>query len=162
MRSFDAEPVEVRLDGCYCPGTPHEVDLVYLAPQLPMAGGMAAQSAINDGLDDSLLLQALLAEVWVRFGVVGWNLLDDVGADVPLNAANIKAALPFGKGGALVAERADELYAQDILAPLVARLPSTSRRGLTNGSTSRQGPTRTRKPSSRSSTVTTAKAPPAA
>ena len=162
MRSFDAAPVEVPLDACYCPNTPHERDIVYLAPALPMAGGMAAQSAIADGLGDSITLQGMLAEVWVRFGVVGWNLVDDTGDDLPLNPATIKAALPYGKGGRLVAERADDLYAEDILAPLVARLRPTSRRGPTNGSTSRQGPTRTRKRSSPSSTVTSDKAPPAA
>ena len=162
MRSFDAEPVEVRLDGCYCPGTPHEADLVYLAPALSMVGGMAAQGAIQDGIGDPIVLQSMLAEVWVRFGIVGWNLVDESGGILPLDSATIKAALPYGKGGALVAERADDLYAQDILAPLERRLRTISPRGPTNGSTSRRGPTRTRKPSSRSSTAITAKAPPPA
>jgi hypothetical protein len=159
MRSFDAEPVEVRLDGCYCPGKPHEADIVYLAPALSMAGGMAAQSAISDGFADAIKLQELLATVWLRFGIVGWNLVDEHGVDLPLSAAS--AALPYGKGGRLVAEKADDLYAQDILAPLVARLQTTSKRGRTNGSTST--PRRsTRKRPSPSSTVTTEPAPPSA
>ena len=159
MRSFDAEPVEVRLDACYCPGTPHEVDIVYLAPSLSMAGGMAANAAITEGMTDALRLQELLAQVWLRHGVVGWNLVDDDGTDLPLNATTVSAALPYGKGGRLVAERADDLYAEDILAPLVARLQTTSKRGLTNGSTST--PRRsTRKRQSRSSTATTEPAPP--
>lgn len=161
MRSFDSEPVEVRLEACYCPGTPHEADLVYLAPALSMAGGMAAQSAIGEGISDPIRLQELLAEVWLRHGVVSWNLVDEAGDPVPVTRDNAIAALPYGKGGRLVADRADDLYAEDILAPLVARLKSTSPRGRTNGSTSAtRKPTRKR--SSRSSTAGTAKAPPVA
>ena len=158
MRSFDAEPVEVRLEACYCPGSPHEVDLVYLAPALSMAGGMAAQSAIADGIEDSLHLQELLAEVWLRHGVVSWNLVDEDGTPVPVTRDNAVKALPYGKGGRLVADRADDLYAEDILAPLVARLKTTSRRGPTNGSTSAT-PRSTRRRRSPSSTAATAKAP---
>lgn len=157
MRSFDAEPVEVRLDACYCPGTPHETDIVYLAPSLSMAGGMAAQSAMRDGFGDALRLQELLAAVWIRHSVIGWNLVDDAGALLPLDPSTIAAALPYGKGGRMVAERADDLYAEDILAPLVERLKSTSPRGRTNGSTSTPRPS-TRKRPSRSSTATTGQA----
>ena len=160
MRSFDAEPVEVRLDACYCPGSPHEADLVYLAPALSMAGGMAAQSAIAAGIDDQIRLQEMLAEVWMRHGVVSWNLEDETGP-IPVTAANVAKALPYGKGGRLVADRADDLYAEDILAPLVARLKNSSPRGRTNGSTSAT-PRSTRKRRSPSSTATTAKAPPPA
>jgi hypothetical protein len=160
MRTFDSDPVEVRLDACYCPGSPHEADLVYLAPQLSMSGGMAAQSAISAGISDPIVLQEMLAEVWVRFGVISWNLVDDDGP-LEVNPANVAAALPYGKGGRLVAERADDLYAEDILAPLVSRLRPTSQRGRTNGSTSAT-PRRTRKRPSPSSTATTDKALPSA
>jgi hypothetical protein len=159
MRSFDSAPVEVRLGACYCPNTPHDEDIVNLAPSLSMAGGMAAQSAIAAGITDAIKLQELLAEVWIRHGVVGWNLVDEDGDDLPVTPANFVAALPYGKGGRQVAERADGLYAEDILSPLVERLKSTSRRGPTNGSTSP-----TRKPTSRrrspSSTATTGRALP--
>src|SRR5688572_8979471 len=161
MRSFDADPIEVRLGACYCPHSPHETDLVYLAPTLSMAGGMAAQSAMRDGFSDSLKLQELLAEVWIRHGVVGWNLVDEDGADLPLTPANVAAALPYGKGGRMVAERADDLYAEDILAPLVERFKSTSPRGRTNGSTSTPKPSNPKRRSP-SSTATTEPVPPSA
>lgn len=138
MRSFDSEPVAVPLEACYCPGTPHgDGDVVYLAPELSMAGGMAAQAAIVEGVSDSIRLQELLAAIWLRHGVVGWNLLDEDGQPVPLNADTVTRALPFGKGGRLVADKADDLYAEDILAPLVQRLESISPGGRTGGSTSR-------------------------
>lgn len=161
MRSFDSDPVEVRLEACYCPGSPHEADLVFLAPQLSMAGGMAAQSAISEGITDARLLQEMLAAIWIRHGVIGWNLVDEDGDPLPTDPATVNAALPYGKGGRLVAERADELYAEDILAPLVQRLKTTSQRGRTGDSTSAT-PRRTPKPRRRSSTGTSDKVLPAA
>lgn len=161
LRSFDSDPVEVRLGACYCPGKPHETDLVYLAPALSMAGGMAAQAVINEGMTDPIRLQEGLAEIWLRHGVTGWNLVDEQGDPLPLDRDSIMRALPYGKGGRLVAERADDLYAEDILAPLAERVRTISQRGRTAGSTSRTRP-RTPKRSSRSSTATTAKALPGA
>lgn len=138
MRTFDAEPVAVHLGACYCPDTPHaDGDIVYLAPSLSMAGGMAAQAAIAEGITDPMVMQERLATIWTRYGIVGWNLVDEGGRAVPVTPENIAAALPYGKGGRLVADKADDLYAEDILAPLVQRLASISPSGPTNGSTSR-------------------------
>ena len=156
MRSFDTDPVEVRLAACYCPGTPHEADLVYLAPSISMAGGMAARAAMVAGIEDQIVLQEMLAQVWIRHGVIGWNLVDENGQPVEVTPANVIAALPYGKGGRLVADRADNLYAEDILAPLVEMSKSNSRRGPTNGSTSATPPSK-RKRRSPSSTVDTDK-----
>jgi hypothetical protein len=161
MRSFDSAPVEVRLDGCYCPGTPHDADVVYLRPTLTMAGGMAATAAVLEGLSDQMRLQELLAQVWIRHALIAWNLVDEDGDDLPLNPDNAIEALPYGKGGRLIAEKADDLYNKEIVDPLVARLGSSSRSGRTNGSTSTPKPS-TRKRRSRSSTATTEGAPPSA
>ena len=97
MRTFDSDPVEVRLEACYCPGSPHEADIVYLAPQLSMAGGMAAQSAISEGITDARLLQEMLAAIWIRHGVIGWNLVDEDGDPLPTdgNTLNVTAADQF-------------------------------------------------------------------
>lgn len=163
MRSFSSDPVEVRLESCFCPNAPHDSDVVYLAPSLSMAGGMAAQVAVTAGMTDQIALQELLAQVWVRHGVVGWNLVDDDGEPLPLTPDNITKALPYGKGGRQVAERADDLYAQDVLRPLQERLKKLSKPGPTqrSPSTSRTR-TRTPKQPSPSSTATTAKEPAAA
>jgi hypothetical protein len=161
MRSFDAEPVEVRLEACWCPGTPHEADLVYLAPSISMAGGLAARAVVIDEIDqgvDPIRLQERLAQVWVRHGIVGWNLVDEAGEPVALTEDNVRAALPYGKGGRLVADKADDLYNKDIMDPLVAMSRSSSPRGRTNGSTSAT-PRSTRRRRSPSSTATTGRAP---
>jgi hypothetical protein len=163
LARFDTSPVEVNIGPCGCPNAPHaDGDIVYLAPELSMPGGMAAQSAISEGITDPLRLQELLAEVWVRHGVIDWNLVDEDGDKLPLDAATIKAALPYGKGGRLVAERADDLYAEAILAPLEERLRNSSRRGPTVVSSSTT-PRSTRSRRRPSSTATSAgKARPAA
>jgi hypothetical protein len=144
-RLASAEPVVVDIGPCECEGKPHERDQVFLAPVLTMSGGMAAQGAIGKSEGDPVILQELLADIWVRHGVTGWNLLDDKGQPIPLTPENVSAALPYGKGGRLVSERADELYAEDILAPLVQRLERLSPRGSTPSG---------RKPTSRRKTST--------
>lgn len=147
MTRFDDTPVEVAIGPCECPGTPHaDGDLVYLAPRLSMAGGMAAQGVISEAAGDPIKLQELLASLWLRYGVVGWNLTDDDGRPVPVNESTLTAALPYGKGGRLVAERADDLYAEDILAPLVERAEKLSKRGPTTSSPRATSATRTSTP----------------
>lgn len=161
MRSLHSEPVEVNIGPCECPGSPHEADLVYLAPALSMAGGMAAQQIISDIGGDLVALQEGLSKLWIRHGVVGWNLVDEDGP-IPLTEANVVAALPFGKGGRLVADRADDLYAEDILAPLVEKVAALSKRGSTGSSRRATSATNgsTPKPRKRSSTATTDRVPP--
>ena len=145
-RLATTEPIVVDIGPCECAGQPHESDVVYLAPALSMSGGMAAQGAIATSGGDALRLQELLADIWVRHGVVGWNLLDDRGNDIPLTPDNIARALPYGKGGRLVAERADDLYAEDILAPLADRLRKLSQPGPTPSGRKRTSARRTSTP----------------
>lgn len=165
MRSFSTEPVPVDIGPCECPGTPHgDGDIVYLAPALSMAGGMAAQGVIQAAGNDPIKLQELLSMLWIRHGVVDWNLVDEAGDKVELTEANVAQALPFGKGGRLVADRADDLYAEDILAPLVERVAALSKRGSTASSRPATSATNgsTPKRRKRSSTPATGKEPPAA
>jgi hypothetical protein len=159
------EHVPVPLGFCPCLGSPHEDgDIVYLYPELSMAGGMAAQGAISEASGDSGLdgvrLQELLAEVWIRHGVASWTFLDDNGEAIPVSPSNIAAALPYAKGGRAVADKADDLYAEAVTAPLVERLAALSKRGSTRtpGQTSPNRATR-RKQRSPSSTATTDKVP---
>lgn len=156
--------VVVPIGPCGCEGTPHDEDEVYLARHLSMTGGMAAQAAISESEGDAIRLQELLARIWIGHGIVGWNLVDADGDPLPVNAANVSDRLPYGKGGMAVAERADDLYAEDILAPLRARLKRASQLGSIDAGpqpTSRSaGSTKRRR--SPSSTVTTAPEAPSA
>lgn len=156
--------VPVPLGYCPCEGQPHaDGDVVYLYPELSMAGGMAAQAALSDAMDDGfdqMRLQELLAKVWMRHCVAAWTFLDDLGKPIPVTPDNIALALPYGKGGRDVADKADNLYSRAVLAPLEERYAALSRTGRTRtpAPTSRAATTRRKRPS-RSSTATTDKVP---
>lgn len=179
MSRFDqVSNIPVPIGPCECPGTPHgDGDVVYLAPRLSAPGGMAAQGAIVDGGTDSLRLQELLWRVYRDHGILDWNLLDEDGEPVPLTAANKEAALPYGKGGEQVADKADDLYSEDVLRPFLARLAvleatakkekDRARRSAAGSTASSPAatsaaPTSITKRRRRSSTRDTAGAPPAA
>lgn len=142
--TFDTTPVPVPVGDCRCPGSPHEDgDVVYLAPFLSMAGGMAAQVAIAEGATDLIRLQELLARVYLTHCVVDWTFVDDEGQRVGLD--QIERLLPYGKGGRLVADRADDLYAQDVLLPFKQRVERAMRSAA--GSTKRPRVTSARRTS---------------
>jgi len=160
--------VPVPLGYCPCEGTPHpDGDVVYLYPELSMPGGMAAQAAIAESWTetgfDTVRFQDLIAPVWIRHGVAGWTFLDDLGQPIPVNPDNVLRALPYAKGGRAVADKADDLYNEAVLAPLAERFAALSKPGRTRtpGPTSPNRATR-RKQRSPSSTATTDRALPAA
>ncbi len=144
MSRFDpVSDIPVPVGPCLCPGEPHrDGDVVYLAAVLPTIAGQAAQGAIQDA-SDSARLEELLWRVYRDLCITDWTFVDEAGDPIPLTPANKELGLPFAKGGRLVAEKADELYAQDVLAPLRARLESV-----------RKARTRRPKPSGRGSNTT--------
>jgi hypothetical protein len=175
MSRFDRIPdIPVSIGPCECPGTPHgDGDVVYLSPALSASGGMAAQGAISDAGTDTVRLQELLWRIYRDHCVVGWNLLDAEGEPVPLTSENKDQALPFGKGGQAVADRADELYSEDVLRPFLARIavlekllkkqrskPSEAGSTPTSPTATSVPPSSTRKRRSPSSTRATAVATP--
>jgi hypothetical protein len=166
MSRFDQRPpVPVSIGPCDCPGTPHgDGDFVYLAPVLSAPGGMAAQAAINEGISDSIRLQELLWRVYRDHGIVSWNLLDEGGEPVPVTPENVEAALPYGKGGRVVADAADGLYSEDMLVPfldLMRQLGALSKDGSTSPKPATSAtPTSTSTRRKRSSTPATAAVPP--
>jgi hypothetical protein len=122
------EPIEVRVRDCACPDTPHgEGDIVYLAPTLPAAGGIAAEQDMGETRDSSELTRKWLI-TFVRFGVTGANYepfsVDDLLADWAL-------ARP-------VAIRAGELYQASVIAPFLQERAKPSPTGRTRATTSRR------------------------
>ena len=147
------EPVAVRVRDCECPGTPHgDGDLVYLAPKLSLAGGLAASADISAALGNGTMLAELWLVTFVKHGAIGWNVVDEDGDPVPFDVNVIledyDLAMP-------VAEKADELYGDTVARPFLQRLKAISRRGPTEPSTSPTAPS-TKKPRKRSSPATTA------
>ena len=147
-------PVTVNVGPCRCIGGADahpDGDEVYLAPEPSMTMGLRANGAIAKADSDPGLLEVLLGRVLIEEGIVGWTFTDENG-DIPVNPANIERLLPWSRGGHDVAEKANDLYGEAILAPLVTRSLNTSVRGRTNGSTSPIRPSRSsRRSSSKSS-----------
>ena len=127
--------VPVPLGFCPCAGGPHpDGDIVYLLPELPATTGARVQYMVSEAVTgdlDAVTVQERLVDIWLRVCVAEWTFLLDDGSPVPLTPDNVLRALPYGKGGRLVAEKADDLYARSIFDPLEARLSELSRRGST-------------------------------
>jgi hypothetical protein len=137
------DQVAVRVRDCACPDAPHDGvdgaddgDIVYLRARLNLAGGLAAAGAVMSlmGPDfDQSRVPATLGPIYVRHGAVGWNLLNERGEPVPFD---VEVLLNDYLLGFEVWDRADDLYADEVLRPLQARMPRSSPRGRTGVSTS--------------------------
>lgn len=137
------ELVPVDLEGCRCPGSPHDHDIFWLHPELGTEAGLAALLVISAVGDDTAQLTEKLGRLYVERGVAAWNLLDENGAPLPVSSELLShlgwdAAYP-------IADKAAVLYSEALTRPLVARVSASSRNGHTAPSTS----ARKRSPSSR-------------
>lgn len=155
------ELVEVRVRDCACPGSPHpEGDTVSLLPQLSIEGGAAAEldlidvmNAAKDGDSREASYAKLLVRwtaTFVRYGAVAWNWIGDEGP-VPFDVEVLVNDYSLSR---LVAGRANDLYQQAALDPLLEaaapnRQQRRSRRSSTGTARSRTpGKTRTPRASS--------------
>ncbi len=136
----------VRFRDCTCPETPHsgpspewgdlDGDVVELRPFLDLSGGAealrATRSAIAAAGNDVEKATEFMAEyvgpVYVRRGVLRWNVVDENGP-VACTPEAI-AALPWVEAYE-IADRADDLYGGSVLAPLVKRIVDSSAIGST-------------------------------
>jgi len=138
------DPIEVRFRDCTCPGTPHpdEGDIAYLRPFLDYAGGAEALASVtvtdadgNTQLADISEWPQRIGPVFIRRGVIGWNVEDEAGP-VPVTREALEALR--WEDAYELADRADDLYGGQVLAPLVKRMQMSSKAGRTNGSTPRR------------------------
>jgi hypothetical protein len=154
--------VPVQLDYCPCEGTPHpDGDIVYLLPELPAPAGVRARAFFQQamtGTIDAATAEESIAALWLSMCVAEWTFLLDDGRPIPVTPENVVRALPYGKGGRQVADKADDLYVESVTAPLLEELARLSKRGSTPSSrpATRPNPTSRQKPRKRSSTATTA------
>lgn len=120
---------------CSCPGTPHEQDTVSIPEVLDARLGAAATFALN-GHENLADMEGAITAAWLHNAPRAWTFTDDKDEPLPVNVPNINLRLTWAHGGLEVAEKANELYAGDLFAPLVARRSAPSRRGRTPRSTS--------------------------
>ena len=138
----------VNLGACICPGTPHaDGDVVYLRDKMGYTGGAVLQGEMNEYLSTPreergswVKLNARLKALYLEEGIEDWNLVDEEGKDLPVNVGTIRARFldDFAKSDQVIAiaDKADVLYYEAVLAPLVNRLLESSQPTPTNGSTS--------------------------
>lgn len=153
--------VLVPVGACRCPGAPHEDgDWVRLRAEPTVDIGSAVYAAVANHGDDPMALQVELTRAYLRYGIASWSFTDDRGAPIPVDPRSrgfdelARRLLPFSQGGFDVADRADSLYSEEVLRPLMTRLSSMhSQGGPMAGSTSptRRTSTGSRKRSRRSS-----------
>ena len=145
---------------CSCPGTPHpDGDTVTLHPSVTLPIGVAAMSVIRSA-SNVPDIEAGLAGVYLRHGIAAWTFVDADGRPVPITPPFIAAYLPWPES-LTVAEAADALYSEAVMAPLARKTSKSSPPGPTELSTSPSpstGPTPLA-PSRRSSRNATAGTP---
>ena len=133
---FGGENVPVALPGgCRCPGTPHAQDEVYLLPRLTFEGGARSDAVIAAHLErgDTADLGRALSRVYLTEQVAGWNLTGEGGLPLPFAPALL---LSDWEASRVVADKADDLYSEVLLAPLVTAASKSSPAGRTAASTS--------------------------
>jgi hypothetical protein len=149
---------------CRHPGTPHEGHTVHLRPHIGLEGGLAAEAVLvevnrilpadPDRVPDSDPIWSQRAAeimrrwlpIFIRHGVLGWDLEEPF--DVEAILADFGLARP-------VADRAADLYTDEVMAPFQAAPAMTSSPGPTGASTS-PAPTSIQTRRRRSSRATTA------
>lgn len=130
------DTIPVRFRDCSCPGTPHDGDVAELRPYLDYPGGAEALAAIASLDGDMGRMAELLGPIFIRRGVVAWNLTDADGEPVPVTNDALDALR--WEDAYELADRADDLYGAQVLAPLVKRQSASSKAGRTAGSTPRR------------------------
>ena len=152
---------------CPCPGTPHEEDTVGLRPKLGLVGGtivqgvvVAAKKAADEagGPLDVAVTTALVSEAYLLQGVAEWSFVDQLGKPVPVTAETIRSILldDFTLASQ-VSEKADELYMESVIRPLLVPASTSLPPTPINASTSAPNGNTPKRPrrSRRSSTTTT-------
>jgi len=121
---------------CSCPGKPHDQDTVSIPEVLDARLGAAGTYAISNTPGIGADMEGAISDAWLHNAPRAWTFVDDKGDPLPVTIENIDARLTWNGGGYEVAEAANGLYAGDLFAPLVKRMPKPSRRGRTAPSTS--------------------------
>ena len=151
---------------CICPpkadGEPRHPggDEVELRERLDFRAGRAARYIISSGRQEGRIdedIAAQLSEWYLLAGIRRWTVTDVRGKAIEPNAANIRAYLlenPDQRAADDLADEADRLYAEAVIAPLQSRASASSPSTSTSEPTSvTSGPT-PRKRSKPSSTTT--------
>ena len=138
-----------------------------LSTSIPIAVGAGFMAALRASGGNEVRLQGLLGQLYVEHGIRAWSFVDAEGDSIPVDSGaydwrdTIDRLLPWDKGGAAVMDKADELYSEEVLRPLVGRSLTQLRAGQTDGLIPATQPSQppAPKPSRRSSRTSSAGKP---
>ncbi len=130
LLSPEQEPGKVDVGACRCSGAPHEVDTVWLKPELDVPLAIAANAAIRPILrmftegeitqaEANADVESALSGIYLRHAIETWTFVDERGLPIPIRPSNTRKLLPYGNGGEAVVEAANDLYAERISAPFI-------------------------------------------
>ena len=93
----------VAVGSCRCTGAPHPEDWVELTAEATFPMGTAFHAAVQEAAGDSVVLQGIWSEVFLRFGIERWSFVDDEGLSIDVTLAEAKrllaqAGYPDGTG----------------------------------------------------------------
>lgn len=112
-----------------CPGTPHDEDVAKLRPRLLPGDAIAALAAFNSE-HDSATIQRDLGMALLRGGLLSWNITDEDGP-IPLSALE-DGTLDWDETLRPIAERANDLYTESLMRPLLDAIRKSSPGGPTS------------------------------
>ena len=128
----DPTPREVRLSRCYCPGEPHpDGDRFVLHAELPIPAGIAAITALAQVGTSGDAAAALINALLLNGGISEWNLIDEDGNRLPINADNVARRVTWQKGGV---ELSNAAFAQWVNGKDLTPFGLTSSASRTGGS----------------------------
>ena len=96
---------------CHCPGQPHAEDQFQLADELPMAAGLAASGAMQESSSEGDLLASVIPAMLRNGALARWNLVDDNGNPLPINARTISERLTWVRGREFIEQALPKLIA---------------------------------------------------
>jgi hypothetical protein len=115
---------------------------VYLSPRLRWAHVRAIKLELaveKERVGGTLTVGeiiGLLSEGYILYGIAAWNLKDADGKEIPVTHETVRAEiLGDEERAAIVGDRADDLYSQQVLIPLLSAGAKSSAITSTNGST---------------------------
>jgi hypothetical protein len=132
--------VTVRRGDCPCPGAPHSEEVVTLSEQLTLPIAAGAFIALRNAESNAAAQQAALTEAYLPAAIVSWTFVErtplgDLGP-VEITRESMERLVPWDKGGLEITDRADSLYSERLMTPLVALSQQPSPPGPTADSTS--------------------------
>ncbi len=113
---------------CSCPGKPHEQDTVSIPEVADVRIGTAGSVAWGrtPGIVEDMT--AALMAAFLHAAPRAWTFVDAEGEPLPLTAANIDVRLTWAGGGKEVADKAAELYTDDLFHPLVVAMEAEAKK----------------------------------